>query len=193
MDAITLDALVTDEALMQRYRDGDTVAFEVLYSRHKGGLYRYVQRQCNDPDIAQELFQDIWLSLIKHRHHYEVKAQFTTYLYRLAHNRLIDFYRKKRPESLRHYDVHKNPMIDDPPASESLMPDNVFEARQRARRLLVALQHLPEPQREAFLLREEAGLSVVGIAEVTGVPPETAKSRLRYATNKLRKAAEDAS
>ena len=79
------------------YRDGDAGAFDALYARHKGGLYRYLLRQCREPAAAEELFQDVWMNLIRARARYTVQAKFTTYLYRLAHNRLIDHYRKHEP------------------------------------------------------------------------------------------------
>ncbi len=179
----------SDEALMLRFRDGEAEAFEKLYSRHKGGLYRYLLRQCHDPELCEELFQDVWLGLIRNRRRYQVKAKFSTYLYRMAHNRLIDWYRKKRPEALSSYADDPDP-LDHIPAGDGLMPENVLEARQRAHKLIEALDALPAAQREAFLLREEAGFSVEEMAKVTGVLPETAKSRLRYAMNKLRKALE---
>ena len=84
----------SDEELMLGYRDGDAAAFDVLYARHKGGVYRYLHRQCRDAAAAEELFQDVWMNLIRARAGYTVQAKFTTYLYRLAHNRLIDHYRK---------------------------------------------------------------------------------------------------
>ena len=82
-----------DETLMLRYRDGDAGAFEHLYARHKGSLYRYLLRQCGQPAVAEELFQDIWLKLIAARGGYAVQAKFSTWLYRIAHNRLVDHYR----------------------------------------------------------------------------------------------------
>lgn len=173
-----------DERLMLRYRDGDRRAFEVLYARHKGPLYRYLRRQCGSAAIAEELFQDVWLNLIRARERYTVKARFTTYLYRLAHNRLIDHYRSRRglPESFD----------DDCAAPEAIpiddrdLPEQAADRRLQAERLLEHVAALPEAQREAFLLREEGGLSLDEIAEVTGVNRETAKSRLRYAVARLR-------
>ena len=88
-----MDNAAPDEELMNRYRDGDAHAFEVLYTRHKGPLYRYLLRQCGAAALAEELFQDVWMKLIRARERYEARAKFTTYLYHLAHNRLIDHYR----------------------------------------------------------------------------------------------------
>jgi RNA polymerase sigma factor (sigma-70 family) len=84
----------TDEDLMLRYRDGDAAAFEVLYGRHKGGVFRYMLRQCSARGIAEELFQEVWMNLIKSRASYSVQARFSTYIYSIAHNRLIDHYRE---------------------------------------------------------------------------------------------------
>src|SRR3989338_1153469 len=85
----------SDEELMLGYRNGDAAAFEVLYIRHKGALYRYLLRQCRVAVVAEELLQDVWLNLVRARERYEVKAKFTTYLFRLAPNRLIDYYRRQ--------------------------------------------------------------------------------------------------
>ena len=87
---------IPDEELMSRYRFGDAGAFEVLYKRHKGPLYRYLLRQCGAAAQAEELFQDVWFKVIRARERYEARAKFTTYLYHLAHNRLIDHYRRAR-------------------------------------------------------------------------------------------------
>ena len=91
-----MDNAAPDEELMNRYRDGDAHAFEVLYTRHKGPLYRYLLRQCGAAALAEELFQDVWMKLIRARERYETRAKFTTYLYHLAHNRLIDHYRRAK-------------------------------------------------------------------------------------------------
>lgn len=189
MDASHDHNTPSDETLMQRYRDGDADAFEVLYRRHKGGLYRYFLRQCNNnTSTAEELFQDAWLKLIKSRERYEVKARFTTYLYHIAHNRLIDHYRKQRPEIIIEYETTETESNDDIAMQVTHTPEQQLDIQHRVDRLLSALENLPGPQREAFLLREEAGMSVEDIASATGIKPEAAKSRLRYATKKLRQA-----
>ena len=176
---------------MLAYRDGDSRAFESLYARHKGGLYRYLARQCREPAVAEELFQDVWMNLIRARARYAVQAKFATYLYRLAHNRLIDHYRRGRSGVPMSYDDDPDdPLIERLPAADAVRPDVQAGQTQEVQRLLALLAQLPEAQREAFLLREEAGLSLEEIAEATGVPAETAKSRLRYAVAKLREGME---
>ena len=68
----------SDEALMSAYRDGDNGAFEILYHRHRGGLYRFLLRQCGTAAVAEELFQDVWMNLIRARRRYLPQARFAT-------------------------------------------------------------------------------------------------------------------
>jgi RNA polymerase sigma-70 factor (ECF subfamily) len=187
-----MDDAAPDEELMNRYRDGDAHAFEVLYTRHKGPLYRYLLRQCGAAAQAEELFQDVWMKLIRARERYEARAKFTTWLYHLAHNRLIDHYRRaKAGVPISYDDDPDEPLIEQVADSELREPDNELDRRRLGQRLLVQIAILPETQREAFLLREESGLSLEEIAKVTGVNAETAKSRLRYALAKLRQGLKD--
>jgi RNA polymerase sigma-70 factor (ECF subfamily) len=179
------DPLAADEDLMLAYRGGNAAAFDELYRRHKAPLYRYLVRQCRDAAVAEELFQDIWSNLIRARASYTVTARFTTYLYRLAHNRLIDHYRRRAPAAIVSFD-DEDAAPAEPPAPRHEQPDAVYDSKQRAARLLALLAELPEAQREAFVLQHESGMSVEEIAEATGVSRETAKSRLRYAMTKLR-------
>ena len=182
-----MDNAAPDEELMNRYRDGDAHAFEVLYTRHKGPLYRYLLRQCGAAALAEELFQDVWMNLIRTRERYEARAKFTTWLYTLAHHRVIDHYRRQAAGVPISYDDDPDePLIEQVADSELHQPDNELDRRRLGQRLLAQIAALPEAQREAFLLREESGLSLAEIADVTGVNTETAKSRLRYALTKLR-------
>lgn len=182
-----MDESASDEQLMLRYRNGEAHAFEQLYARHKGPVYRYLLRQCGVAALAEELFQDVWLNLIRARERYEVRARFTTWLYRIAHNRLVDHYRRQAAGVPISYDDDPDePLIEQVADSEMREPDNEFERRRQAQQLLRLLAGLPEAQREAFLLREEGGLSLEEMAAVMEVNVETAKSRLRYALAKLR-------
>lgn len=175
----------TDEELMLAYRAGDAESFDLLYMRHKGGVYRYLRRQSGNAAVADELFQDVWLRVIDARNRYAPQARFTTWLYTIAHNRLMDHFRaERRGARASHDDPDEDPIAmlpaDDPP------PEDLLARKQEAVRLLDAIAALPEAQREAFLLQQEAELSVEEIAVATGVSRETAKSRLRYALAKLR-------
>lgn len=179
------DADTSDEALMLGYRDGDAAGFDVLYARHKGGIYRYLLRQCRNAALAEELFQDVWMNLIRARARYTVQAKFATYLYRIAHNRLMDHFRRNDTATLS-LDDESATIVAEPTAPRSAEPEASADAREQAGQLLALLEALPSKQREAFVLQQEGGMSVDEIAATTGVTRETAKSRLRYALAKLR-------
>jgi RNA polymerase sigma factor (sigma-70 family) len=178
-----------DEQLMLAYREGDAGAFEELYRRHKGGLYRFVTRSVRDRAVAEELYQEIWMRAIEARGRYQVQAKFTTWLYTIAHNRLVDHWRK-RGLTLVTLDQDEGGAMELPgsPADE---PQRIVEAKQGAERFARALEALPPAQREAFLLHHEAEMSVAEIARATGANEEAAKSRLRYAVAKLKEALDD--
>lgn len=181
-------AAVSDEQLMLAYRDGDAGAFDTLYRRHKGPVYRYMLRQCCNAGVADELFQDVWMNLIRAREGYTVQAKFTTYIYKLAHNRLIDHYRKHGQAAMVSFDddSEEAPIIAEPQAAPRDEPEKHLDIKQQAAQLLQLLDALPESQREAFVMQYEGGMSVEEIADATGVTRETAKSRLRYAMSKIR-------
>lgn len=179
---------VADEKLMELYRDGDAGAFDVLYRRHKAGLFRYLLRLCKQQGVAEELFQDVWSNLVRSRERYQPSAKFTTFLYRIAHNRVIDHVRQ-HPGITLSLDVEDED-CDSPVQQLAADPDGqpevMVERKRLVENLVEKIAALPAVQREAFLLREEAGLSLEEIAQATGVTAETAKSRLRYAVAKLR-------
>jgi len=173
----------SDETLMRRYQDGESSAFDTLYARYQGPLYRYFLRHCKDTSLADELYQDVWLRLIKARKQWKTDQPFSPWLFRIAHNRLVDHWRRHKADS----DVLEEEQLQ----SDGLWPDAWVAIRDCVERLFKLLGGLAEDQRNAFLLKEEAGLSLAQIAEVTGVGRETVKSRLRYAMKRLRGGLED--
>lgn len=180
-----MDNVPEDSALMLRYRDGDVAAFEVLYRRHKDAVFRYLLRLCQHRDTAEDVFQDVWGKIVKARDSYRPTAKFSTFLYRVAHNCFIDHIRRNK----RHTQTAAVEPDSQPDPAD--LPEVETERSLARRRLEVALQELPEEQRDVFLLSEEAGLSLDQIASVTDSNRETAKSRLRYAVNKLRAAIDE--
>ena len=174
----------TDEQLMTAYRDGDAGAFDALYARHKGPLFRYVLRgvRSRSRAVAEELYQEIWIRVIEARTRYAPTARFATWLYAIAHNRMVDYW--------RHKELSEAPEPEEePPAGPDADPAHQAQARQALGRVAKALADLPRAQREAFLLHEEAGMSVREIADATQSDAEAVKSRLRYAFAKLKEAA----
>ena len=174
----------SDETLMLEYAKGDAAAFESLYQRYKDAMYRYLLRQCQNSAIAEELFQDIWLRIVNARQDYTVKASFRTWLYQIAHNRLIDHYRRQNTRKLESY--LENAILEKAATTEANDPQRIVNGQQQAAYLIELIADLPEAQREAFLLKEEAGMTLDEIAAATGANRETVKSRLRYAFKRLR-------
>jgi RNA polymerase sigma-70 factor (ECF subfamily) len=168
----------SDEALMKAYADGDMSAFEHLYNRHRGPLYRYILRQVGDAATANDLYQGSWEKIIKARGNYKASAPFRAWMYRIAHNHVMDHFRRSRP------------VVEMPPGeieAGSPGPEEQLLDEHRESGLREAVKDLPAEQKDALLLKLEAGLDLQTIADVTGVNRETAKSRLRYAVGKLRK------
>jgi RNA polymerase sigma-70 factor (ECF subfamily) len=185
----TVEAMSDDEdaQLMLAYARGQMGAFETLYSRHRGALYRYLVRQARDGEVANDLFQEVWSRVIVNRARYEPRAKFRTFLFTLAHNCFIDHCRraKSRPQGLKVEDADAADLL---PADEEELPDVQLARDEGTRRYRAALAALPAEQRDVYLLHEESDLSLEEIARVTGVGAETAKSRLRYAVGKLKAA-----
>ena len=181
-----MESVDEDARLMLRYRDGDTDAFSALYARHKGPLYRYLLRQVRNAGSAADLFQDVWSRLVANRGRYQARAKFATYLFHIAHNCTMDFFRRdlRLPHTARTDDAY--PEGAEPEVPEYQRPDVLAEFAEQQSALLAAVSALPQEQREAFLLHEETGLTIEEIARVTDVGIETAKSRLRYAIRKLK-------
>jgi RNA polymerase sigma-70 factor (ECF subfamily) len=180
---------VPDEELMLAYAGGDARAFETLYSRHKGPVFRYVLRSVKSRAEADELFQDVWMRAIEARARWRPEAKFTTWLYTIAHHRLIDHWRAKGLAMVSLDD--EDAKVDEPRAGPASEPARLAEAADTARRLEAAIAALPLAQREAFLLHHEGDMTAGEIAAATGTNEEAAKSRLRYAMNKLREALGD--
>ena len=188
------DAADSDESLMLRYAAGDLTAFDVLYGRHELRVWRYLFRSVRVQAVADDLLQDVWFAVARQAvgaAGYRPTARFKTWLFTIAHNRLVDHFRTAR----QHVPIDGHGADDDDAEnklSDTLAADSGFgplrqlQSREQAAALIAALEQLPAEQRETFLLQAEAGMRVEEIASTTGVSFETAKSRLRYARRSLR-------
>jgi len=185
---------IADEDLMLAYAGGDAVAFERLYDRHEAAVYRFLLRSVRVPAAAEELLQEVWLAVVRNAGRYRPQAAFRTWLYRIARTRLIDHWRARDPALVLSLDAPAGgygsdcdlPLGETIACEQSLQPEVQAVARAQALAIVAAVEALPPAQREAVLLHAEGELTLAQIAEVTGVGIETAKSRLRYALNKLR-------
>jgi RNA polymerase sigma factor (sigma-70 family) len=184
----------TDLALMQRYAQGEIAAFEVLLKRHETALWRFIVKSLRDAAAAEDVMQDTWITVtqqatryVDHVESQGQTAQFRTWLFTLARSRTIDHLRKQKPEvSTEDFSDSQSDWLGNLAADSGFGPLRQLEGREQAAALLHALDELPQDQREAFLLQAEGGLSVDEIAASCQVSFETAKSRLRYARNKLK-------
>jgi RNA polymerase sigma factor (sigma-70 family) len=176
----------TDESLMLRYAAGDSEAFDALYTRHELAVWRYMLRSVRIEAVADDLLQDVWFSVARQAGTYQVKARFKTWLFTIAHNRMVDHFRTAKNHTSLDAEGDDGSLADTLVADSGFGPVRQLQSREQAAAVIAAVEQLPAPQREAFLLQAEASLSVEEIAAATGVNFETAKSRLRYARQSLR-------
>lgn len=183
-----MDSAASDETLVTRYAAGDVAAFQALYDRHEQPLWRFLLRLARNRADTEELMQETWFAVTREAPRFRPDGRFAPWLYSIARNRVIDRHRAARPTlSLDGVDGP-----DDEPLAARLAdpasptPPVATEQLQQGAAILAALQQLPAEQCEAFVLQVDAGLSVEDIATATGTTFETAKSRLRYAREKLR-------
>jgi RNA polymerase sigma-70 factor (ECF subfamily) len=186
-----MSADLSDELLMMRYREGDWLAFRELYSRHSRGLYLFISWRSPRREWVDEIAQDSWTSLHQARARYEPQSSFRTYLFQIARNRLIDLLRHQGQTVLASdlgHDAADGAVFDHlaDASHETATPESALDHKQQSTRLHQAIKALPEEQREALVLQQFNGMSLEEIAQLTGVPLETVKSRLRYAMRKLR-------
>lgn len=175
---------------MLRFGRGDGAAFELLYRRHESRVYRYLLRNLRNEAGANDLMQEVWFAVARNAAAYKPTAKFTTWVFTIAHNRMIDMIRAGgRLQSLDAPDSaggEGSSLLDNLAIDAKHEPLAVVQSEDEAAALLKAVAQLPPEQRSAFLLQAEGELSVEEIAAATGSSFETVKSRLRYARAKLR-------
>jgi RNA polymerase sigma-70 factor, ECF subfamily len=183
---------LSDEELMSRYVLQDEAAFEVLLSRYRKPLFGFLYRYLGRTDKAEDVFQDVFFEVIRARKRYRADSRFAAWLYRIARNRAVD---RLRRDGFRDMESLDDPLHPNDPDSATRVsrlkgdvpdPEALVRDRQVHDVLEDVLSQLPVEQREVFWLKERAGLSITEIAEISGVSPNTVKSRLRYALEKIR-------
>ena len=182
----------SDEALMQRFQQGDSQAFKVLLERHRRGVYNFLLRHVGDSSAAEDLLQDTFLRVVQGAHRYKLESKFTTWLYTIARNLCVD--RARKMKFRRHRSLDQPVGSDD----ESPLGDRIADSGAPTDRQAIgtelqvkleqAIATLREDQREVFVMREYSNLPFKEIAEIIGVPENTVKSRMRYALEHLRRA-----
>ena len=166
-----------DEAARLRRRDPAALAEMVARYQHR--LYRYLLRLVRDPAAADDLFQQTWLNAVREIGRYDSRRSFDTWLFAIAHNAAIDLLRRRAGERL---DESESPL----PANA---PDGLALAMSAERSAIVAAEmaSLPALYREALALRFEEGMKLEQMAEITGAPLSTIKSRVQRGLECLRR------
>ncbi|MGB1698622.1 MAG: RNA polymerase sigma factor [Nannocystaceae bacterium] len=184
---------VADEALMEAFREGDAASFEELTRRHRRGLFNFLLRSVGNRARAEELLQEVFLRVIRARERYVVTAKFTTWVYTIARNIAIDESRRAKFRRHRSLDAPtamrdgEGPSLHERIPATQVSTDDAAQAPTIRDRVAAAVSQLPEEQREVFVMRQFRGMSFRQIGEVVGASENTAKSRMRYALEKLRK------
>ena len=201
----TLHEAMPDDQLMLAYADGDSGAFDTLYSRHEIPLHRFLRRLLGVRFAAEvdEVFQETWLRIVSARESFSPQgATWRTWAFTIAHNLAMDrlrvsgrevaFYAHDEdgdgPEALRLFHGRRKAASGEGEPAEGAAPsaEEVAFWRAAGRRLLACLGELPPEQRAAFLLHNEEGFSVEAMAQTLDINFETVRSRLRYGLKKLR-------
>jgi RNA polymerase sigma-70 factor (ECF subfamily) len=185
---------LTDEALMIRFQRGDRAAFAVLVRRHQSPLYNFALRHLRAPQVAEDVVQDAFVRVVQSAAEFKHEARFTTWVYTITRNLCIDQLRKRALRKHPSLDQGKpgeegdGPTLGEQTADVRASVEREATGAELKERIAKAVEALPEEQREVFLMREVANLPFKEIAEVTGVPENTVKSRMRYALERLQQA-----
>ncbi len=184
------DEAKIDLDLVTRSQGGDSRAFEDLVVRHRGRVYAMIQNMVkNDADswdLSQEVFVKVWKALPK----FEARAKFSTWLYRIVHNVVYDWMRKRKLESAGEFDdeLMKEGQVaagSRTTPNQNARPDEALRNEELRTDIEAAMAKLSPGHREVVMLREIQGLDYKEIAEVMEISMGTVMSRLFYARKKL--------
>ena len=177
-----------DQELVNQFLIGDHTSLESLINRHKNRVYTYILLIVKDQQLAEDIFQDTFIKVIKslRKGKYQEKGIFASWVIRIAHNLIIDHYRKaKHLKTLsnedKEVDIFNSKKFADANVEEEIIKNQI------SRDVRKLVDELPEDQKQVILLRHYGGLSFKEIAEQTNVSINTALGRMRYALINLRK------
>jgi len=172
----------SDEKLMERYAAGDLSAFRALFQRYENRIYNFFLRRLGDPERAADLFQELFLRLHRNRHRFDPGRPFAIWLFTIANNLVRDNLRMTRS-----LDFERVETEDALPPSKSATPEESAAAAEVGEKIAMAIQALPEAQKEVLLLARFEGLSHKQIAEITGRSRLAARQLLYRALQNLRR------
>lgn len=184
---------ISDEMLMIRYQRGDRSSFGLLVKRHQRPLYNFAFRQLRLQSAAEDVVQEAFVRVVQNAAEFKHEARFTTWVYTITRNLCIDQMRKRALRRHASLDDAKGADSDGPTLGEQTADKKANVEREATGdelklRIAQAVDELPDDQREVFLMREISNLPFKEIADITGVPENTVKSRMRYALERLQAA-----
>lgn len=179
---------LTDAELMERVKDGDFLAFDVLYHRHEQPVRRFLFSLTWDQDITEDYVQEVFLRLYRARDRYEHSGKFLNYILRIAKNYYLGQVRKNgsREVSLSHEDRNGYRPFENIRASERVEPEVRLLERYRQFAIRRAVAALPEKRKLVFVMSHFQEMKYEEIAEVLGIPVGTVKSRMFGAVSTLK-------
>lgn len=173
-------ATASDEALIARVQQGDELAFETLYGRHKQGLLRFFYRMLNqDDEKAQDFLQELFLKVVEKPHYFTGRSSFTTWIFSIANNMVKNEYRRLHVRRIMVTEENLD-LYSDPATPRESVDGSEFQTM-----VLEKLQDLDHNKRSTFLLRFQEEFSLKEISEILGCSTGTVKSRLFYTTRYL--------
>ena len=184
--------ILNDQELVQAYIQGDQAAIESLINRHRSKVYTYILLTIKNQQLAEDLFQETFIKVIQSLRggKYRDNGRFLSWVIRIAHNLIIDHFRKEKQMNSVSNDDTEVDLFN----SKKLSDDNIEEliiSSQIKTEIRILINELPDDQREVVLLRHYGGLSFKEIADQTDVSINTALGRMRYALINLRKLIEE--
>ncbi|MBK8806111.1 MAG: sigma-70 family RNA polymerase sigma factor [Bacteroidales bacterium] len=179
---------LTDQELVRQFIDGSQSAFEVLLKRHKQKVYTHILYLVKEETLAEDLFQDTFIKVIKSlkQGRYNEDGRFSAWVMRIAHNLVIDYFRKQKNYKEISTDAFEIDIFSSPKFSEKNIEQNIV-SKQLAIQLKNLVQELPEEQKSIVIMRLYLDMSFKEIADFTNVNINTALGRMRYAILNLRK------
>jgi len=183
---------LSDYELVMEFVNGRESSIEVLIRRHQKRVYSYILLLVKKQDMAEDIFQETFIKVIKSlkEGRYVDTNRFSSWVMRIAHNLIIDHFRREKQAKMVSKDAYEVDILNHPKYSDKTIEEAiVFEQILTDVRALI--EQLPDDQREVVLLRHYAGLSFKEIAEQTNVSINTALGRMRYAIINMRKIMED--
>ena len=184
---------LTDKELVMAYANGDNSAFDTLLGRYEKSLFNYILTIVKDEDLANDIFQETFVKAITviRQGRYEDNGRFGAWLNRVAHNKIIDHFRRAKAENTVSNDADEEiDLLNDRSLCEESIED-VMVSGQLTRDLQRLVAELPDVQRQVLMMRIYRDMSFKDIAEETGVSINTALGRMRYALRNMRRMAEE--